>query len=167
MRVSPVRSVAWLQWQAGYAALLMAALLMAAVALSDEALDDQFFIQQVQTRYVEPFKAGDIERWSSAFAEDAVALHNFRDADRGRDAIRAFGEVVHELFFLDRYEVQVTDVRQRGRWAYTVGTYTSLLVSKLDGTEPFGLQRGKFVLLWEQAENGHWLIALDMGNSSE
>lgn len=165
--MGPTPSVSWLQRRLAYTALALTLLLGGWPAWADEVHDNSFFIQQVQERYVEPFKAGDIQRWSSAFAEDAIALHNFRDADRGRDAIRAFGETVHQLFVLERYEVAVTDVRQRGRLAYTLGTYTSLLVSKLDGTEPFGLQRGKFVLLWEQTADGHWLIALDMGNSSE
>ena len=55
----------------------------------------------------------------------------------------------------------MSGIRAGGRTQ--VGAYTSLLVSKLDGAEPFGLQRGKFVLLWEQTEDGHWLIALDNG----
>lgn len=165
--MNPIPSVPWLRRIMAKTALALTLFLGGAPAWADEAHDDSFFIQQVQQRYVEPFKAGDIQGWSSAFAEDAIALHNFRDADRGRDAIRAFGEVVHQTFVLERYEVTVTDVRHQGRWAYTVGAYTSLLVSKLDGAEPFGLQRGKFVLLWEQTEDGHWLIALDMGNSSE
>ena len=136
-------------------------------AASDIVPDEDFFARQVQERYVAPFRSGDIAAWGQAFAEDAIALHNFREADRGRAAIVAFGEAVHQMFDLAQYDVQVTDVRRGADWAYTAGSYTSLLVSKQDGSEPFGLQRGKFVLLWERSDGGKWLIVLDMGNSSE
>jgi ketosteroid isomerase-like protein len=157
----------WGALRRGRTILAMSALFTILPAIGETPPDAQFFAQQVRERYVEPFREGKVDEWLSAFAADAIALHNFRDADRGRDAIRAFGEMVHSAFLLAQYDVDVTDVRVNGAWAYTAGVYTSRFVSKLDGSEPFGLQRGKFVLLWERDDTGEWLIMLDMGNSSE
>lgn len=157
----------WRALMRGRTVLAISALFAISPAVGEAPPDAQFFAQQVRERYVEPFREGDVDQWMKAFSADAIALHNYRDADRGRDAIRDFGEMVHSAFLLAQYDVEVTDVRVNGPWAYTAGVYTSRLISKRDGSEPFGLQRGKFVLLWERDGAGEWLITLDMGNSSE
>ena len=46
------------------------------------------------------------------------------------------------------------------------GIYAQSL-PKADGTEPFGTDRGKFVLLWELQDDDTWQIILDMGNSNQ
>lgn len=132
-----------------------------------EEIDQAFFAELVQTHYVQPFKAGDVDAWVEAFATDAIALHNHRPADRGREAIRAFGALVHQVFDLAEYDVVVTDVRSEGNWAVTVGSFTTRFVSKADGSEPFGRQEGKFALVFQRSENGEWQIVLDMGNSNQ
>jgi ketosteroid isomerase-like protein len=129
--------------------------------------DDDFFRNLVATRYVEPFRTGDVEGWIQAFDEDAIALHNHRPADRGRAAIEQFGREVHDNLILAEYDVKVTDIRRSDQWVYTAGVYSSRFVSKLDGSEPFGPTQGKFVLLWELQDDGQWRIILDMGNTSQ
>jgi ketosteroid isomerase-like protein len=114
------------------------------VSAGESTTDDAFFRDQVASRYVEPFRRGDIQRWIAAFDEEAIALHNRRPPDRGRDAIEAFGSMVHESFELAEYDVEVTDI-----------------------SEPFGREQGKFLLLWERQEDESWKIILDMGNSSQ
>ena len=151
-------------WSRGLFLMAMAALLTFTQAMAES--DEAFFADLVRERYVEPFRAGDVEAWSMAFAEDAIALHNRRPPDRGREAIRAFGSLVHQVFDLAEYDVEVTDVRISEGWVYTVGRFSSRFVSKLDGSEPFGREEGKFVLVWERSEAGGWQIVLDMGNSN-
>jgi len=70
------------------------------------------------------------------------------------------------LLGLAEYDVVVTDVRRNGTWAYTVGTYTSRFLAKADGSDVFGREQGKFVLLWQLSPEGEWQIILDMGNSN-
>lgn len=132
-----------------------------------DSADPPDFAELVQQRYVLPFQVGDVETWAQAFAIDAIALHNHRPADRGREAIEAFGRLVHQVFDLAEYDVAVTDIRTEGNWAMTVGSFTTRFVSKADGSEPFGRQEGKFVLVWQRNGQGQWEIILDMGNSTQ
>ena len=142
------------------------ALYLSAPVVSESPPDEAFFRELVRTRYVEPFRAGDVERWMAAFHPQAIAMHNHRPMDRGRESIAAFGLMVHQHFLLKDYEVTVTDVRFSDRWVYTVGQYSNHFVSREDGSSPFGPTEGKFVLLWELQDGGDWLIILDMGNSN-
>ena len=132
-----------------------------------ETESDEFFIQLVHKAYVETFRSGDVGVWISSFDEDAVAMHNRRPIDRGRDAIELFGKAVHEHFVLEEYEVNVTDIRRGPGWAYTVGSYTSKFLSRQDGSTPFGREYGKFLLLWEKKDDGTWKIILDTGNANQ
>jgi len=74
---------------------------------------------------------------------------------------------VAELFEVRRFDVEVTEIRRSGDWAYTAGEYTSQFVSRGDGQQPFGTERGKFVLLWERQDDGEWKIILDAGNANQ
>ncbi|MGB0380469.1 MAG: YybH family protein [Luminiphilus sp.] len=157
----PIDSMRWV-------AIVMTALacLSSVGSRADEPSDLEFFSQLVAEKYVEPFESGQVERWVSAFAENAVALHNRREPDRGRENIEQFAKAVHTMFDLAEYDVAVTDVRRNGTWAYTVGTYTSRFLFKEGGDEVFGREHGKFVLLWQLSSEGEWEIILDMGNSN-
>ena len=128
---------------------------------------EKYFREMVASRYVEPFRQGDIDQWIQVFDENAIALHNRRPADRGKEAIEAFGRAVQQYFSLAEYEVEVTDIKLSERWAYTVGRYTTRFVSREDGSEPFGREQGKFVLLWELQDDQKWRVILDMGNSNQ
>lgn len=146
---------------------LLLLLTVSTLLSAQERPTDTYFRELVATAYVEPFKAGDVELWIQAFDEKAIAMHNRRPLDRGRDAIEAFGRMAHQYFELREYQVEVTDIRVSDGWAYTVGQYTTHFVSREDGSAPFGREQGKFLLLWERQEDGEWKIILDTGNSNQ
>jgi ketosteroid isomerase-like protein len=129
--------------------------------------DEAFFIDLVKERYAAPFRAGDIEAWLDAFAEPAIALHNRRPMDRGKASIGAFGRAVKEYFELRQFDVRVTDVRRSTDWVYTAGEYTTHFVNKSDGVAPWGVEEGKFLLLWERQADNSWKIILDTGNANQ
>ncbi len=134
----------------------------------DSALpSDDFFRELVAERYVKPFKAGDIEQWLEAFDDNANAMHNRRPMDRGKQSIEAFGLAVKEYFTLEQFDVVVTDIRKSPDWAYTIGEFTSEFVNKSDGSRPFGVEQGKFLLVWARQADGSWKIILDSGNSNQ
>ncbi|MFM7784645.1 MAG: YybH family protein, partial [Gammaproteobacteria bacterium] len=134
--------------------LLTPLLLYACAAGSPAPPGEDYFRERVARDYVEPFRAGDIDRWIEVFAEDAVALHNRRPADEGRAAIRGFGRMVAEHLRLERYDVEVREVRVSGDWALTRGSFVTRFVSRADGSSPFGEEQGKFVLLWARQADG-------------
>ena len=116
--------------------------------------------------YATPFKDGDIDTWITIFADDAVALHNRREADVGKDAIEGFGRMVAQYFKVDEFTVTVDEVRTSGVWAFTRGTYISNLLSRETGEPaPWGREKGKFFLLWELQDDNTWKVIVDMGNS--
>jgi ketosteroid isomerase-like protein len=128
--------------------------------------DDSYFINLVAQTYVKPFREGDIDTWLASFNENAIAMHNRRPVDRGKAAIAEFGRAVQQYFEIKQFDVEVTDIRQSSQWVYTIGQYTSHFVNKSDGLAPFGVEQGKFLLLWEKQANGEWQIILDTGNSN-
>jgi ketosteroid isomerase-like protein len=149
--------------------VISSTLLFSCQSIKDSQVDnvsDEFFQELVKTKYVEPFKAGNIDIWLQSFDDDAIALHNRRPADKGKEAIKAFGEIVHSYFDIQQYDVKVTNIRRSENWVYTVGEYTTLFVNKSDGIAPWGKDTGKFVLLWELQEDNQWRVILDMGNSN-
>jgi len=147
-------------------AVLGIVVLAACAASTRPAPDETWFRERVARTYVEPFRRGDVETWLEVFAEDAVALHNRRPADVGKAAIRAFGLAVHEHFNIERFDVNVREVRSSGDWVLTRGDFVSRFTLKADGSSPWGEEEGKFVLLWERQDDGVWRILVDMGNSS-
>ena len=147
--------------------MLLGSVILAGCASSPRPIPDEtWFRERVAREYVEPFRRGDVEAWLAVFADDAVALHNRRPADVGKEAIRAFGLAVHEHFDIERFDVKVREVRSSGEWVLTRGDFVSRFTLKADGSSPWGEEQGKFVLLWERQHDGVWRIRLDMGNSS-
>ena len=125
------------------------------------------FSKLFKEQYVDPFRNGDAEQWVQVFANDAVALHNRRPVDVGAEAIGAFGQVVADTFEFAEYEPRIVETRTGCGWAMSRGEYRSSLIFKESGEPaPWGPEEGKFLIIWEQQENGEWKIVADMGNSN-
>jgi ketosteroid isomerase-like protein len=146
--------------------VLMSVAVLTGCAAQPPAPDDAQFRTMVAERYVAPFKSGDYARWLEVFADDAVAMHNRRPVDAGKPAIRAFATAVGEHFKVARFDVEVSEVRIDGNVAWTRGEFTSEFVGKADGKSPWGVEHGKFLLIWQRQPDGVWKIVLDMGNSN-
>lgn len=118
--------------------------------------------------YVVPFREGRAQDWALVFADDAVALHNRRAADVGRDKILSFGEMVAETFRLGQYDVEVVDTRVGCNWAISHGVYTTAFIFRESGeSAPWGPESGKFLVAWEYIDEDGWKIVADMGNTLE
>lgn len=146
--------------------ILLSALMVAGCATQPKDPDEAQFRSMVAERYVAPFKAGNYARWLEVFADDAVAMHNRRPVDVGKPAISAFAAAVGEHFRLARFDVEVSEVRIDGNVAWTRGEFTSEFVNKADGKSPWGVERGKFLLIWQRQPDATWKIVLDVGNSN-
>jgi ketosteroid isomerase-like protein len=129
---------------------------------------DPDFETLVRKHYLAPYKSGDIDEWLAIFADDAVGMHNTVPPLEGIDALRDFGEKVHENLRIEQLDVTVDEVRRSGDWAYTRGGYAALFVptdAPADAEIP--TRHGKYFLLWERQPDGSWKILIDMGNSNE
>ncbi len=124
--------------------------------------------QRAETGYAAPFRAGRVAEWAQIFAADAVAYHDGPPPLRGRDAIIAFGELVHQNFEIRKFEITVNDVRAEGNWALTGGHYVAHFVPRSAGAyaAASGVREGKFLFVWQRID-GNWLIVADMGNSTD
>ncbi len=121
--------------------------------------------QWVAERYVAPFRDGDVNTWLQVFSDDALAMHNTLPPLRGHEAIRGFGEMVHTNLDIQRFDVRVLEVTDKGSFILTDGSFVSRMVPK--GSAPDGPDAtGKFVLLWQRQPDGQWRVVLDMGNQS-
>lgn len=126
------------------------------------------FGQLFYQNYVEPFREGDAEKWANAFSEDAMALHNKRPADLGREGIAAFGRVVAQTFTFAQYDVSIDETRTYCDWALSRGQYASEFIFKQSGEPaPWGPTVGKFLIVWVFDETEGWKILADMGNSNQ
>lgn len=123
--------------------------------------------EEFQTRYIQPYVAGNADEWMDVFAEDAVALHDGLPTLSGRPAIRGFAEAVAENFSIVRLDAEIDEVRRDGNWAWTHGHFDAIFEAKTATAPPgvAGDRAGKFLLIWEHQANGQWLVILDMGNS--
>lgn len=123
--------------------------------------------QEFQTRYIAPYVAADTEAWLQVFADDVVALHDGLPALNGKVAIREFGDTVAQNFAIQKLDAVVDEVRQEGRWAWTRGHFDALFAAKTTAAPSgvAGARSGKFLLIWEQQDDGEWLVIMDMGNS--
>lgn len=123
------------------------------------------FNSWTQTRYVDPFKAGDIDAWMTLFDEEAIALHNLVPPSTNKSAIRQFGDFVAENVIVENMFVELKAVQSNGDWALTWGTYESNLLLKETGeVMPGHNPKGKVLLLWARQHDGDWRVLADMGN---
>lgn len=150
----------------GLAALAL--LLVGCAGTADRPAVERELRQRIQDGYVEPFRRGDVGRWVGVFTEDALALHDGPPAFQGREAIRAFGELVKANFEVRVLDLVVDEVRVERNWALTAGRYTADFEprSKDAYAQAAGPRQGKFLFLWRR-EAGQWRIQVDMGNSTD
>ena len=149
------------------AAVLASMLIAACGKEKGAAAEPADLAHDFQTRYIEPYVAGDVDQWLQVFADDAVALHDGLPALEGKPAIRAFGDAVAQNFRIERLDATVDEIRRDGNWAYTRGHFIADFEARSTNAPPgvAGERRGKFLLIWEQQPSGEWLVISDMGNS--
>ena len=124
--------------------------------------------QRVEVAYAAPFRSGRVADWAKVFAPDALAYHDGPPPFRGRDAIMAFGTLVHRNFEIRQFDVTVDEVRSNGDWALTAGHYSAHFIPRSADAYAgaTGPRQGKFIFVWER-QAGQWLIIADMGNSTD
>jgi uncharacterized protein (TIGR02246 family) len=142
----------------GWACSAMAQSTVSAKATSSDA----DAIRALGKVYEAACNAGDLDRWTETFTEDAIALPPDHPLVAGRAAIRNWAKRA----FFDPYKIQLafslTEITVAGDWAFSHGPYTLLLTPK-DGS-PAVEAKGKFVDVFRRRPDG-WRFARVIFNS--
>lgn len=125
----------------------------------------EIFQSRIDSDYIAPFMAGEVDRWLELFDDDVVGLHNRMPAMEGTSELRSFAEFVSANLIVAEMSVTLTGLRRDGGTAYTWGTYRSrLLIRETGEAMPGHREEGKVLFVWKQQSDGTWKIAVDMGN---
>ena len=149
--------------------LLLSALVVVAGCTTLPTQDDtrRLLADRFQSAYIEPYVAGETERWLRVFAPNAVALHDGLPPLEGEQGIRGFAEAVSANFHIRRLDASIDEIRINGSWAWTRGRFTAEFEAKSAEAPPgvAGERAGKFLLIWEKGSDDVWRVVMDMGNS--
>jgi uncharacterized protein (TIGR02246 family) len=119
-------------------------------------------IRALGKAYEAACNAGDLDRWTETFTDDAIFFPPDHPLVAGRLAIRDWAKRA----FFDPYKMQLTfsftEVSVSGDWAFTHGPYTLLLTPK-DGS-PAVQAKGKFIDVFRRRSDG-WRFARVIFNS--
>ena len=116
-------------------------------------------IRKTGAEWAKYWNAGQVDKLSELYADDAVYLPPHHAAVHGRSAIREFlsGPLHHGYTDL---KFEVTYIKQTGDLAYDVGTY-SMMVPQ-DGAKRH--DQGKYLTVWQKHSSG-WHIVADAWSS--
>jgi len=105
---------------------------------------------------------GAAEAFNHFLTEDAMGMSHNQHPVIGRELIYAEMKVGQEEYELS-WEPQRADVAGSEDMGWTWGKYV-LSFKDEDGVEQ--KRYGKYLNIWSRQEDGHWKVAVDMGNSS-
>ena len=105
---------------------------------------------------------GAAEAFNHFLTEDAMGMSHNQHPVIGRELIYAEMKVGQEEYELS-WEPQRADLAGSEDMGWTWGKYV-LSFKDEDGVEQ--KRYGKYLNIWSRQEDGHWKVAVDMGNSS-
>jgi uncharacterized protein (TIGR02246 family) len=119
-------------------------------------------IRRLADEAVAALNRGDIEASLALQASDAQVLAPSRPAEVGQGAIRASLESLFERYSICESRT-LEEVEVCGHWAFTRGTYRSLLIPK-DG-QPAIEESGKYLEVLKQDGSAGWKYYRSIWNS--
>ena len=106
-------------------------------------------------QYTSSMNAGDLDRWISLWADDAIQLAPDAPAVIGKEQIRAKYESIFPLFIFNM-SIANEDVKISGDLACSYGNYTVSMTPKAGG-ETIMID-GKYLSIEERQADGSWKI---------
>jgi uncharacterized protein (TIGR02246 family) len=123
--------------------------------------DARLAIEAASRRWKAAFDARDVEAAIGLYRDDAVLLPPGGDAIEGAAGIRGFIEAYLEIL-IAKDDLRTTEAQSLGDGAFEVGTYRGR--HRIEGqTIP---DRGKYLRIWKQDDDGNWKIYREMFNDS-
>ena len=118
-------------------------------------------IAQANARFVERFNEGDIAGAAEVYTEDARILPPGAEMISGKAAIREFWAGAAEAFGIKSVTLETVVLEQQSAdSACEIGRFS------LNGADGL-LDQGKYVVVWQQGDDGAWRWNWDIWNSSQ
>jgi ketosteroid isomerase-like protein len=135
------------------------AILAAALTFAGAALAAEGPLDNMSKVFEDAIRSGDVVAAANLYADDGMILPPNVGAIQGRGAIAAYFKTMTDNGF--SLKLTPTDSWMDGKLASRTGTY--IVVDKT-GAE---IERGKWLEVWKQQDDGRWLMVRDMWNSSD
>jgi ketosteroid isomerase-like protein len=126
----------------------------------DEAAVVEHLAEQGR-RFSAAYMQGDLDTMIDLYTEDGVVFPGNSEYIRGREALRDYW-ALPEGQRVTLHEMTPVEVRVDGSMAYDFGNYE---VSGVNGDTAWGPVYGKYLVVWQETEDGTWKMHLDMWNS--
>ena len=135
------------------------AVLAAALACAGTALAKEGPLDGMSKAFEDAIRTGDVVAAANMYADGAMILPPNHAAVSGRGSIAAyFKDMTDNGFSL---KLTPTDSWMDGKLASRTGTYIVLDKNQKE------IEHGKWLEVWQQQDNGRWLMLRDMWNSSD
>ena len=121
-------------------------------------------IAEVREPLVSRLNAGDLDRWASLFADDAVQMPPHAPANQGQNSIRAWGGKLLRCMQM-RASLSPDDFRASEDLTVETGTYDSTMTVR--GTGEVVTDCGKYLMVYCRDAKNRWVIARDIWNSDK
>lgn len=130
---------------------------------SEMAAGDTAPIDDVRSRYMSAYNAGDAAALAALFADDAISMPDHHAPVEGRAAIESY---FRDMFTQYSGNLTVTpgETEVTGDIAHEHGTFSVTLTPKAGGS---GMtEDGKYLVILKRSGDGVWLLHHNIGNAN-
>ena len=141
-------------------AISLTMLLFPGLSWSGDHHADVEAIRLLGDRWLVAYQNGDKDALKACFTEDAWVMPRGRPKLEGWQAIVATVDARPPGF---NFEVEVVEeeIEVRGKWAWSVGSFT-VIADNPDDDKPPQRSRGRALLIYQKGSDGQWRIHRDM-----
>jgi uncharacterized protein (TIGR02246 family) len=125
---------------------------------------DVALIYKLWNEFAAATNDANIERWIALWIDDGRRMAPRAPTSIGKKQIRTAIESNWALFDIENFTIDPDEVRILGDQAFTYGTYTISMSTRVGGEKIE--DRGKFLTILEKQADGSWKIAIDCFNSN-
>ena len=127
---------------------------------STSSFDQQWaksFIDSMNAKFSEEFRAGDSAALASHYWPDAELLFSNSEAIKGNDILPAWGSMTR--MGIKDFTFSTTDIEGDTEFLIETGNY------EMKDEKNTLIDKGKYVVVWQQ-RNGEWKLYRDIANTS-
>jgi len=118
-------------------------------------------LAQISNQFSAAYVKGDAEKMASFYTDDAVIFPGNSDLIRGKEAIKKYWTLPTGRT-ITHHKITSVEIKLLDEFAYDYGYYE---VSGTNNGEAWGLNYGKYLIVWKKDKEGVWKMHLDMWNS--